>query len=179
MMCKRIFGFGLLGCLLAPAAPAGVMWGEGVDKKIVMGSPGRSSIRYSGRIKAAHWIAHNGRVAVQRFPTPLDLSVVDGLVAPRGQWVDLVLDLDGPLVLSGTSSSGASVMASLDIPQWTIALDEPVSSSGGTEVSLNLVLPTWLADEMAGAPGQVLVVDAHHPLYRALVQAVQDGAYAR
>ena len=156
-----------LGALLAvgPSAQAGFM----------VGNPGTTKFHnealthLQARVTSLKWIGRNGQSRTQRPPAPFDPFQPGALVAPQGDWADVVLVLDGPVRIEGRTADGARFSASLDLGEWTIPLEDPSVSDSGRALDLELSLPAGLRGSMA--PGQ--------PGYADLLAAVRDGALAR
>lgn len=130
----------------------------------------------SGHARSATWTAMDGTSITLSFQRGLDLSEIDALVAPAGEWTDLTLNFDTELFLDG-DIDGVPYGLSLDMGSWSIPLETPVSSDGTAEVIIDLELPELLAEAVLSNDG--LVVEPGDELHDLLVSAMQDAALAR
>lgn len=163
MRCSRVLALGAL-LLGATSVQAGSMVGNpGGDK---LHNAGLVHLSVQGRALALRWVNRSGQVRTQRLPAPVDPFQPGALVAPPGEWADVVLVLDGPVRLDGQTESGQRFSTTLDLGEWTIPLEDPSVSTGGRVLDLDLVVP-------AGPRGSGDAADA------ALLTAVRDGALAR
>lgn len=139
----------------------------GADPRELVPTRGFGALRLAGKVKTIAWQGH----ARATSPRPVDLPLADLRVAPPpGAWTDLVLTLDGPLLIEGTTDQGDPVRLQLALDTLVIPLDDPDADA----VTLELSLPGWLSAAAEGgldlAPG--------HPLHDALAAALADGALA-
>lgn len=114
------------------------------------------------QVSGVRWTTRTGRGTTVVLPRSVKPFEATPLVAPPGEWVELTLLLDGPMTLVGSALDWT-----LEIPEFTVILDEPVL--GGAAVQLSLNLPE------AGFPTRVRPGGIDHD---ALVVAVEDGASA-
>lgn len=115
-------------------------------------------------IKGARWISRDGKE--RRVRLGVDLATSPALTAPAGSWTDLILELDGPVVMK-TEDGG---VLSLTLGELTVALDTP--AEGGDRVVVQLGLPAGLVSAVSASGS---VGDAH-PLAGEIRQALTDGA---
>lgn len=152
-----------LGLLFAGHASAGITI---FDPDELIRAPGFSSVRIGGKIKAVGWRGH-GRSTT---PRPHVAALADLQLSPPPGASDLVLELDGPLIVEGRTEDGDAVRLELDVKQLVVPLEDPDAST----ITLDLALPDWLADAAEGG----LVVKPGHPLHDALVVSLRDGVLA-
>ncbi len=115
-------------------------------------------------VKGGRWVSRDGKE--RRVRLGVDLATGPALTAPAGSWTDLILELDGPVVMK-TEDGG---VLSLTLGELTVALDTP--AEGGDRVVVQLGLPSDLVSAIS-ARGSV--GDAH-PLAGEIRQALADGA---
>ena len=172
---SRSLLFALLAVAAAPSW-AGISFGGGTGPTKLTSVRGLVTQGMNVRVVGVSWIGPNGKPTHRRLtrPTPLDRLE---LVAPPGEWTDLTLALDGPMVITGTTADGDDWTLTLDVDTWTVPLDEPVLTAGGERlaVEIDLAMPAWLAEEAVGG----LDVRPGDARYDAAVLAVQDGALGR
>ncbi len=130
----------------------------------------------SGRVSAVTWTALDGAELTLEMSSGIDLADIDALVAPAGEWVDLTLELDGPLYLDGEVGD-LPYGLTLDVQSWTMPFEEPLSSDGSVEVVIDAELPSLLVDEVQAQEG--LVVEPGDALHDSLAHALLDSAFAR
>lgn len=161
---RSLLPLALLGALVvAGRAGAGI---GGADPREIVRAPGLSALRVTGKVKAITWQGHGRSTAPRALSVPLaELRATP----PPGLWTDLVVELDGPVLIEGTTTSGDPVHLLLTIDRLVIPLEDPDASG---PVALDLALPGWLAGEGG------LTVTASHPQHDALVSALRDGALA-
>ena len=158
MNAPRLLLVAALSLGLAPTSDAG--WQSGWIPTRFSALVGSKKITVTGRLAGLRWV---GRAR------PAD-AAPGPLVAPPGDWTDVVLIFDGPVTLAGLTDAGAPWAATLDLGELVVPLEDPDATG---PLSLDLDLPAWLTD----AAGRD--IEPGHPRHDALVRAVRDGAIAR
>ena len=173
---SRLFPLVFAATLASPAALAGTSFGHPtgtgklVSRPVTDGPVMRLGWGLVVKARSVTWVAADGRTSVVRLPAG---ATLDALVAPRGEWTDAKIEIEGVATLSGDGWR-----LQIEGGTLSVALSEPVSSDGGVALDLSVELPAWIADEALAAPGGALRLDAAHPLYGAVWGAFEDGARA-
>ena len=147
-----------LAALAAPSGRAGV-FGDDPDELRPIARLGQ--LRVIGlqvRVNGLGWVGPGHRRPSDRVPRTLGLG--DALPVPDGDWSDLVLDLDGPVVVTVERPDGRVLTFEADLDTLTVPLDDP----GARAVALSLDLPALLPEGAAArarivADGIVAVAD--------------------
>lgn len=161
---RSLLPLALLGAfLVAGRAGAGI---GGADPREIVRVPGLGALRVTGKVKAVGWQGHGRSTA----PRAVSVSLAELRVTPPpGLWTDLVLELDGPLLVEGTTTSGDPLRLVLTVDRLVVPLEDPDAVG---PFGLDLELPGWLAAEDG------LTVSDGHPQHDTLVSALRDGALA-
>lgn len=140
----------------------------------IAGAARLSGVKLKGhaRVSKVTWIARDGATLSTRIDGMPDLTDIDSLIVPAGDWTDIRVSLATDLVLDG-QVDGAPLHLELDMGTWDIALDQPVSSDGDLRVGLTLSLPEALLDEVRDSGG--LDVYPGDDLHDAVVVMVEDA----
>lgn len=151
MPLPRLLLLSLLTLGLGVGAQAGTEIGHPIPVGKLLSFNG-SRIQLSGKVVGYRWLGRSG---------PGPMTGPARLVAPPGEWTDVELVFEGPVRLRGFDEAGEFISIELDLPQITVALEEP--ATGGEALTLDLALPA----------GAAALSDA------ALARAIEDGAIAR
>ena len=152
-----------------------ILFGDPPGPMASRGALGGGRMKVHAKVSAVSWVAPDGTMLSTRFPASVDLSAIDSLIAPEGDWTDVRLTFASDLVIEG-SVEGSPLYLELDMHSMTIPLDEPVSSDGAARVGVTLTLPDALLDAAVASDGlDVIPGDA---MYSAVLGMVQDAAMA-
>lgn len=150
-MTPRLIPLLLLGLIGLPAAAGGWEFGE-------YGKPGlvrcgkfqicQAARSLNGRfaVQSVRWVGRDGGSTGRRVS--VDLLDAPAFLAPAGQWVGLVLVLDGPVVLWGENNDGTSFDYALDLNELYVPLDTIARRGDGVQVSLPADIGSLAADEL-------------------------------
>ena len=142
-----------LAAMALSAPSSGGIWND--DPRELRPLSPRGQLKVIGlqvKVSGLGWVGPGHRRPSDHVPRLLALG--DAFQAPPGDWSDVVLDLDGPVVVTVERLDGRVLRFEADLDALTVPLDEPVTAGW---YALDLALPDLLP--VAAGARAALVAD--------------------